>query len=119
MTGRKDVIMNEVYCLGDVEEALSEMEELVDIEDRVIEQDEEHLISATGYCVAVPSLGLNLHEGMFYVASESARGGMRIRSGKRTSRLRQCMTSPMTKCFTGNRTALLLPWQTICMARAS
>ena len=43
--------MNKRYRLGDIEEAISEMEELIDIEDDIAEIDDEFQIVVTGWSV--------------------------------------------------------------------
>ena len=52
------------YRLGDIEEAISEMEELIDIEDDIAEIDDEFQIVVSGWSVYVESLNLTLRQGI-------------------------------------------------------
>lgn len=56
--------MNKRYRLGDIEEAISEMEELIDIEDDIAEIDDEFQIVVSGWSVYVESLNLTLRQGI-------------------------------------------------------
>ncbi|MBD5543333.1 MAG: hypothetical protein HDR01_03550 [Lachnospiraceae bacterium] len=56
--------MEKAYRLGEVEEAVSEME-LYDVPDDVMESDEDYQIIISGWQVYIPELGIALHEGVF------------------------------------------------------
>ena len=57
--------MEKAYRLGEVEEILAEMEELVEVPDDIMESEEDYQIVISGWRVNIPELGLDLHEGMF------------------------------------------------------
>lgn len=59
-----------IYRLGEVEEAISEME-LFDVPDDIMESDENHQIVISGWKVIIPELGLALHEGVFCCFDEN------------------------------------------------
>ncbi len=56
--------MNKRYRLCDVEEAVSEMEELMDIADDIAEIDDDMQIVISGWSVYVESLNLTLRQGI-------------------------------------------------------
>lgn len=56
--------MEKAYRLGEVEEAVSEME-LYDVSDDIMESDEDYQIVISGWQVYIPELGIALHEGVF------------------------------------------------------
>lgn len=56
--------MEKTYRLGEVEEAISEME-LYDVPDDIMESDEDYQIVISGWQVYIPELGIALHEGVF------------------------------------------------------
>lgn len=56
--------MEKAYRLGEVEEAVSEME-LYDVPDDIMESDEDYQIVISGWQVYIPELGIVLHEGVF------------------------------------------------------
>ncbi len=56
--------MEKAYRLGEVEEAVSEME-LYDVPDDIMESDEDYQIIISGWQVYIPELGIALHEGVF------------------------------------------------------
>lgn len=57
--------MEKAYRLGEVEEILAEMEQLVEVPDDCLESDEDYQIVISGWWVHIPELGLNLHEGIY------------------------------------------------------
>ena len=56
--------MNKRYRLGEIEEAVSEMEELIDIENDIAEIDDDLQIVVSGWSVYVESLNLTLRQGI-------------------------------------------------------
>ena len=56
--------MNKRYRLGEIEETVAEMEELIDIEDDIAEIDDEFQIVVSGWSVYVESLNLTLRQGI-------------------------------------------------------
>ena len=62
--------MNKRYRLCDVEEAVSEMEELMDIADDIAEIDDDMQIVISGWSVYVESLNLTLRQGIACVWDE-------------------------------------------------
>lgn len=56
--------MNRRYQLGDIEDAVLEMEELMDIEDDIAEIDDDFQVVISGWSVYVESLNLTLRRGM-------------------------------------------------------
>ena len=56
--------MNKRYRLGEIEEAVAEMEELIDIEDDIAEIDDEFQIVVSGWSVYVESMNLTLRQGI-------------------------------------------------------
>ena len=56
--------MNKRYRLGEIEEAVSEMEELIGLEDDIAEIDDEFQIVVSGWSVYVESLNLTLRQGI-------------------------------------------------------
>lgn len=65
--------MNKRYRLCDVEEAVSEMEELMDIADDIAEIDDDMQIVISGWSVYVESLNLTLRQGTACVWDEGER----------------------------------------------
>ena len=65
--------MNKRYRLCDVEEAVSEMEELMDIADDIAEIDDDMQIVISGGSVYVESLNLTLRQGIACVWDEGER----------------------------------------------
>ena len=65
--------MNKRYRLCDVEEAVSEMEELMDIADDIAEIDDDMQIVISGWAVYVESLNLTLRQGIACVWDEGER----------------------------------------------
>ena len=65
--------MNKRYRLCDVEEAVSEMEELMDIADDIAEIDDDMQIVISGWSVYVESLNLTLRQGIGCVWDEGER----------------------------------------------
>ena len=65
--------MNKRYRLCDVEEAVSESEELIDIADDIAEIDDDMQIVISGWCVYVESLNLTLRQGIACVWDEGER----------------------------------------------
>ena len=72
--------MNKRYRLGDIEEAISEMEELIDIEDDIAEIDDEFQIVVSGWSVYVESLNLTLRQ--MLLRQEKHRRQSRKRQGR-------------------------------------
>lgn len=56
--------MEKTYRLGEVEEAISEME-LYDVPDDIMESNEDYQIVISGWQVYIPEFGIALHEGVF------------------------------------------------------
>ena len=56
--------MNKRYRLGGIEEAVSEMEELIDLDDDIAEIDDDFQIVVSGWSVYVESLNLTLRQGV-------------------------------------------------------
>ena len=56
--------MNKRYQLGEIEEAVAEMEERIDIEDDIDEIDDDFQIFVSGWSVYVESLNLTLRQGI-------------------------------------------------------
>ena len=56
--------MNKRYRLCDVEEAVSESEELIDIADDIAEIDEDMQLVISGWAVYIESLNLTLRQGI-------------------------------------------------------
>ena len=52
--------MNKRYRLGEIEEVVSDMEELIGLEDDIAEIDDEFQIVVSGWSVYVESLNLTL-----------------------------------------------------------
>ena len=65
--------MNKRYRLCDVEEAVSEMEELMAIADDIAEIDDDMQIVISGWSVYVESLNLTLRQGIACVWDEGER----------------------------------------------
>ena len=65
--------MNKRYRLCDVEGAVSEMEELMDIADDIAEIDDDMQIVISGWSVYVESLNLTLRQGIACVWDEGER----------------------------------------------
>jgi len=65
--------LNKRYRLCDVEEAVSEMEELMDIADDIAEIDDDMQIVISGWSVYVESLNLTLRQGIACVWDEGER----------------------------------------------
>ena len=65
--------MNKRYRLCDVEEAVSEMEELMDIADDIAEIDDDMQIVISGWSVYVESLNLTPRQGIACVWDEGER----------------------------------------------
>ena len=65
--------MNKRYRLCDVEEAVSEMEELMHIADDIAEIDDDMQIVISGWSVYVESLNLTLRQGIACVWDEGER----------------------------------------------
>lgn len=65
--------MNKRYRLGEIEEAVSEMEELMDIADDIAEIDDDMQIVISGWSVYVESLNLTLRQGIACVWDEGER----------------------------------------------
>ena len=65
--------MNKRYRLCDVEEAVSEMEEFMDIADDIAEIDDDMQIVISGWSVYVESLNLTLRQGIACVWDEGER----------------------------------------------
>ena len=65
--------MNKRYRLCDVEEAVSEMEELMDIAGDIAEIDDDMQIVISGWSVYVESLNLTLRQGIACVWDEGER----------------------------------------------
>ena len=65
--------MNKRYRLCDVEEAVSESEELIDIADDIAEIDDDMQIVISGWSVYVESLNLTLRQGIACVWDEGKR----------------------------------------------
>lgn len=70
---RRQLWMNKRYRLCDVEEAVSEMEELMDIADDIAEIDDDMQIVISGWSVYVESLNLTLRQGIACVWDEGER----------------------------------------------
>ena len=64
--------MNKRYRLCDVEEAVSEMEELMDIADDIAEIDDDMQIVISGWSVYIESLNLTLRQGTACLWDESS-----------------------------------------------
>lgn len=64
--------MNKRYRLCDVEEAVSESEELIDIADDIAEIDDDMQIVISGWSVYIESLNLTLRQGTACVWDESS-----------------------------------------------
>lgn len=62
--------MNKRYRLCDVEEAVSESEELIDIADDIAEIDDDMQLVISGWAVYVESLNLTLRQGIACVWDE-------------------------------------------------
>lgn len=62
--------MNRRYRLCDVEEAVSESEELIDIADDIAEIDEDMQLVISGWSVYIESLNLSLRQGIACVWDE-------------------------------------------------
>ena len=56
--------MNKRYRLGEIEEAVSDMEELIGLEDDIAEIDDDFQIVVSGWSVYVESLNLTLRQGI-------------------------------------------------------
>ena len=56
--------MNKRYRLSEIEEAVSDMEELIGLEDDIAEIDDEFQIVVSGWSVYVGSLNLTLRQGI-------------------------------------------------------
>ena len=56
--------MNKRYRLGEIEEVVSDMEELIGLEDDIAEIDDEFQIVVSGWSVYVESLNLTLRQGI-------------------------------------------------------
>ena len=56
--------MNKRYRLGEIEEAVAEMEERIDIEDDIAEIDDDFQIVVSGWSVYVESMNLTLRQGI-------------------------------------------------------
>ena len=56
--------MNKRYRLGEIEEVVSDMEELIDIPEDIAEIDDEFQIVVSGWSVYVESLNLTLRQGI-------------------------------------------------------
>jgi len=65
--------MNKRYRLCDVEEAVSESEELIDIADDIAEIDEDMQLVISGWAVYIESLNLTLRQGIACVWYEGER----------------------------------------------
>lgn len=65
--------MNRRYRLCDVEEAISESEELIDIADDIAEIDEDMQLVISGWAVYIESLNLTLRQGIACVWDEGER----------------------------------------------
>ena len=65
--------MNRRYRLCDVEEAVSESEELIDIADDIAEIDEDMQLVISGWSVYIESLNLSLRQGIACVWDEDER----------------------------------------------
>lgn len=65
--------MNKRYRLCDVEEAVSESEELIDIADDIAEIDEDMQLVISGWAVYIESLNLTLRQGIACVWDEGER----------------------------------------------
>ena len=65
--------MNKRYRLCDVEEAVSESEELIDIADDIAEIDEDMQLVISGWAVYIESLNLTLRHGIACVWDEGER----------------------------------------------
>ena len=65
--------MNKRYRLCDVEEAVSESEELIDIADDIAEIDEDMQLVISGWAVYIESLTLTLRQGIACVWDEGER----------------------------------------------
>ena len=65
--------MNIRYRLCDVEEAVSEMDELMDIADDIAEVDDDMQIVISGWSVYVESINLTLRQGIACVWDEGER----------------------------------------------
>ena len=65
--------MNKRYRLCDVEEAVSEMDELMDIADDIAEVDDDMQIVISGWSVYVESINLTLRQGIACVWDEGER----------------------------------------------
>ena len=70
---RRQLWINKRYRLCDVEEAVSEMEELMDIADDIAEIDDDMQIVISGWSVYVESLNLTLRQGIACVWDEGER----------------------------------------------
>lgn len=57
--------MEKAYRLGQVEEAIAEKPELIEVPDDIMESEEDYVVVISGWWVHVPELGLNLYEGIF------------------------------------------------------
>ena len=65
--------MSKRYRLCDVEEAVSESEELIDIADDIAEIDEDMQLVISGWAVYIESLNLTLRQGIACVWDEGER----------------------------------------------
>lgn len=65
--------MNKRYRLCDVEEAVSESEQLIDIADDIAEIDEDMQLVISGWAVYIESLNLTLRQGIACVWDEGER----------------------------------------------
>ena len=64
--------MNKRYRLGGIEEAVSEMEELIDLDDDIAEIDDDFQIVVSGWSVDVESLNLTLRQGVACIRDTEA-----------------------------------------------
>lgn len=62
--------MGSQYRLAEIEDAVAEMEELLDIPDELVEGNEEYRITRCGWWAYIPELDLCLHEGTFFIYDE-------------------------------------------------
>ena len=65
--------MNKRYRLGEIEEAVVEMEERIDIEDDIAEIDDDFQIVVSGWSVYVESLNLTLRQSTPFFNPERSR----------------------------------------------
>lgn len=56
--------MNKRYRLGEIEEAVSDMEELIGLEDDIAEIDDDFQIVVSGWSIYVESMNLTLRQGI-------------------------------------------------------